>query len=89
MENRIKILIISLLVILFSIFVYFVSQIPDDSEKSILKSRITNDATQSNLILLGSYRISSGYLYKYKLDTDTIYVVEGTSSSYPISISTK
>jgi hypothetical protein len=89
MEKGVKLVLVSLMVVLVLLMSYFVVKDPIETEKSTLKSPVVTNSGQTELILLGSYKISSGFLYKYKQNNDTIYIVEGNSSRYPISISIK
>ena len=89
MEKSVKIVLASLIVFLILLISLLIMKEPVETEKSTLKPPVISNIKENKLILLGSYRISSGFLYQYKLNNDTIYIVEGGSSSYPISISIK
>jgi hypothetical protein len=39
--------------------------------------------------LISTYQLSSGKIFIYKIGNDTIYVAEGRSNQYPISIVVK
>ncbi len=39
--------------------------------------------------LIGTYSINSGNLYVYKYENDTIFIAEGRTGQYPVSISVK
>lgn len=89
MDKSVKIILASLISFLALLMFLFVTREPVENEKSTLKPPVISNMKENELILMGSYRISSGFLYQYKLNNDTIYIVEGGSSSYPISISIK
>jgi len=38
---------------------------------------------------IGKWRTESGYLYKYVIDGDTIFIMEGRNREYPVSIHIK
>jgi hypothetical protein len=60
-----------------------------DTKKEGLQSVESHPSQTSKLELLGKYDISSGFLFVYKSNGDTIYIVEGQSQSYPVSITVK
>jgi len=41
------------------------------------------------IVVIGKYNVSSGWLYVYRIGGDTIYVMEGKSESFPVSINVK
>jgi hypothetical protein len=49
---------------------------------------VTKNEESPKLKCLGRYDISAGTLYVYNLNGHTIYIVEGDSSHYPVSITT-
>jgi hypothetical protein len=49
----------------------------------------TPTTIQSNLEPLGEWEVRSGHLYSYKVNGDTIYIIEGRNSSYPVSMQVK
>lgn len=59
----------------------------DAKSKSILP--IANGSNQSELVVLGKYDISGGWLTVYRFGNDTLYVAEGQSDNYPVSVSVK
>ena len=59
----------------------------DAKSTSILPT--SSDSSKPNLIVLGKYDVSGGWLNVYKFGNDTLYLAEGTNSSYPISVSVK
>ena len=52
-------------------------------------SKKPHNNTSSTLNQVGKWDIESGSLYKYVVDNDTIYIVEGDNMDYPLSISVK
>ena len=50
---------------------------------------VSTNNNQLKLEVVGKYDISAGWLYVYKLGNDTLYIVEGTSSSSPVSLTIK
>lgn len=43
----------------------------------------------AEMSLIGKYEITSGWLYVYRIGGDTVYVMEGKSESFPVSINVK
>jgi len=52
-------------------------------------SNKSNNKTSSTLKQVRKWDIESGSLYKYIVDNDTIYIVEGDNMDFPLSISIK
>lgn len=61
----------------------------DAKDEGLEKPIKSNLETQADLRLLSKHEISSGFLYSYKLGSDTIYVMEGKTSSYSVSLQVK
>ena len=79
-------------ILALSLMIGFISckERPVDTKEEGLEKPIKSDIkTQMDLRLLSKHEISSGFLYSYKLGSDTIYVMEGKSSSYPVSLQVK
>lgn len=62
---------------------------PADSKFENLSSPQKSQHPATEMILIGKYDISPGWLYAYRIGGDTVYIVEGTSSNFPVSISVK
>ena len=60
---------------------------PDSRINSVQPTAPT--AIQPTLEVIGSYKIQAGWLYVYKLNNDTIYLVEGKGESYPVTLQVK
>ena len=43
----------------------------------------------AEMSLIGKYETTSGWLYVYRIGGDTVYVMEGKSESFPVSINVK
>lgn len=52
-------------------------------------SDTSNKLPGDALVTLGVFKLSAGLLYKYKCGDDTLYVIEGHGSSYPVSLQVK
>jgi hypothetical protein len=63
------------------------TRFPDRKKSEI--APIIKDSVATSLEMLGKYRVAAGNLYVYKLGSDTIYLVEGASSNYPVSITVR
>jgi hypothetical protein len=63
------------------------TRFPDRKKSEI--APIIKDSVATSLELLGKYRVAAGNLYVYKLGSDTLYLVEGASSNYPVSITVR
>lgn len=50
---------------------------------------IKSDKSPIGLEVLGIYDVTGGNLYVYRFGNDTIYWVEGRSSSYPVALQVK
>jgi len=50
---------------------------------------IEKTKTQPELEVLGKCELQSGLLYSYKVNNDTIYIIQGKNSSYPVSMQVK
>lgn len=60
-----------------------------DNKFENLSSPQKSQHPATEMILIGKYDISPGWLYAYRIGGDTVYIVEGTSSNFPVSISVK
>ena len=75
-----------------SLMIGFVSckESPVDTRTEGMEKPIkSNLKTQVGLKLLSKHEINAGFLYSYMLGSDTIYVIEGKSSNYPVSLQVK
>ena len=48
-----------------------------------------NNVEEKSLVKLGDWDLPSGHLYKYMVEDDTIYIMEGRDNSYPVSVTLK
>jgi hypothetical protein len=68
----------------------FVGCSPKQKDTStVVTSNPVEKPKNSEITLLNQYRISSGTLFIYKFGNDTIYLVEGRTSSYPVTMHVK
>ena len=77
---------------IFIVFVFLISnrhsnEIPD-SRRDAQKPQIET-TSQPELQVIGKWQLQSGWLYSYKVNNDTIYIMGGKSSSYPVSMQVK
>jgi hypothetical protein len=56
---------------------------------TVVTSNPVEKPKDSEIALLNQYRIASGTLFIYKFGNDTIYLVEGRTSSYPVTMHVK
>jgi hypothetical protein len=88
MKNKISIACIIIGTILIG--AYWLNNFNQSNHSDVKKSSFIETEKKSNsLIFLGQYKISSGTLFVYKLGNDTIYLIEGKTSSYPVSLHVK
>lgn len=81
--------IILLAVIGISLFSCSNRELPADDRFENVASPQESTYPNEEITVIGKYRISSGWLYVYRISGDTIYVMEGKSESFPVSIQVK
>ena len=95
MKTAINIIVSLLILSVLSGFFYLMvkadnreeARFPDRKKSEI--APIIKDSVATALELLGKYRVAAGNLYVYKLGSDTVYLVEGATSNYPVSITVR
>ena len=81
--------IILLAVIALSLFSCSSEELPADNRGENIESPKESPYPNKEMVVIGKYKITAGWMYVYRIDSDTIYVVEGKSSSFPVSIQIK
>lgn len=86
MNDQIRLIIVKTLVIALAIatFVGIIYAIENSNETSNPKT-----PTVTKLDPVEKYDLESGHLFKYVIGKDTIYLIEGKSSAYPVTMSIK
>jgi len=80
--------IILLAIIVTSLFSCSNERTADDRYENVASpQKSTYD--NKEIVVIGKYNVSSGWLYVYRIGGDTIYVMEGKSESFPVSINVK